>query len=53
LTKTILDPAIDQLAQLANDVIEGCFHDCSDTWGISQADKTAGAAYAIQAKKTI
>jgi hypothetical protein len=53
LTKVKLAPAVDQLAQLPNGLIEGCFEDCPDTWGISQADKAAGAQRAIQAKRDI
>jgi hypothetical protein len=53
LTKANLAPAIGQLTQLADSVIEECFEDCPNSWGISAADKAAGAQCAIQAKKTI
>jgi hypothetical protein len=53
LTKANLAPVVDQLSQIADDVIEECFQDCPESWGVSQEDKSAGAQCAIQAKKKI
>jgi hypothetical protein len=53
LTKANLAAAIDQLKALDNAAIQECFHDCPDSWGISEADRQAGANYAIHSKDTI
>ena len=53
LTKANLATTIDKLSKLEDGVIEECFQDCPDTWGVSQADKSAGAQCAIRAKTKI
>jgi hypothetical protein len=53
LTKVKLQPTFDQLAAVADAMIEECFLDCPETWNVPDADKAAGARYAIQAKKVI
>jgi len=50
LTKANLAPAIDQLKALDTAVIQECFNDCPDSWGISETDKQAAANYAIHSK---
>jgi hypothetical protein len=53
LTKANLATAMDQLSQLSDGVIEECFQDCPDSWGVTDADKVAGAQCAIQTKRAI
>ena len=53
LTRANLASVLNQLTQVSNGLIEECFQDCPDTWGISTADKAAGAQRAILAKGNI
>jgi hypothetical protein len=53
LSKANLTPVIDQLQSISDAMVEQCFHDCPETWNVSEADMQAGARYANLAKKAI